>query len=921
MKVFLSCVSTEFKSYRLKLANQLGALKDHPAEVKVQEDFQQGGFTLLEKLADYIRECDLVIHLAGDACGARPTAEHELTVFHSLGDTPPDPLPGLSYTQWEYRFGLRFERNTLVYLAAPETPRDCALPVPQTDEEARLQQSHLQAIRQSGKHRAAFNSYNTLVREVFHDLGLEPERKINNLPYKSLGSLFKGRDNFLSKIHDTLGRAELHGFERSATISAPATAVAIYGLGGSGKTRVAIEYALHYADEYTALLFVRADSRAGLQQNLAALSGDTALDLPQKDEPKIEAQMAAVLQWLQQHAAWLMIFDNADTEEAAHEVQDRLGELTLSGQVLVTSRLANWPSAIGSVSLESLTEADAAAFLLERTQDRRRKTSDDDAQARAVGEDLGQLPLALEQAGAYIDKYRLTFADYLAEWQGQRDKVLTWFDERLMQYPMSVAVTWQTSFDSLSEPARRLLHILSWLAPDPIPESLLQAGGGPFAMENADQPKTLPDAREALADLDAHSLVTRADESPLFSVHRLVQDVTRGSELGNGGQPYLTAALRWLDAVFVSDPSDVRTWPVLVPLAPHALAVARRADTVHIIEPTVLLMNKLGTLYRTQAQYADAEPLMRRVVEIYKEACGPDHPNVAAGLDNLAVLLRDTNRLGEAEPLMRRALAIDEKVYGPNHPNVASSLNNLATVLYATNQLEEAEPVMRRALAIDEKAYGPDHLDVARDLNNLAELLRFTDRSVEAEPLLRRVLAIDEKVYGPDHPKVAIVLNNLALVLRATNRIAEAEPLMRRVLAIDEKSYGPEHPNVARDLNNLAVLLRNTSRLVEAEPLMWRALAIDEKSFGPDHPNVAIRLDNLALLMQDTDRLGDAEPLLRRVVEILAKFRRDTGREHEHFGAILDQYVTLLTHMGYREEQVLAKLNEVVNRYGLSLGA
>jgi tetratricopeptide (TPR) repeat protein len=919
MKVFLSCVSTEFKSYRLKLANQLGALKDHPCEVRVQEDFQQGGFTLLDKLADYIRECDLVIQLAGDACGARPTAEHELTVFHSLGDAPPDPLPAWSYTQWEYRLGLRFERNTLVYLAAPETPRDCALPVPQTDEEARLQQLHMQAIRQSGKHRAAFNGYNTLVREVFHDLGLEPERKINNLPYKSLGSLFKGRDNFLGKIHDTLGRAELHGFERSATISASATAVAMYGLGGSGKTRTAIEYALRYADEYTALLFVRADSRAGLQQNLAALSGDTALDLPQKNEPKIEAQIAAVLQWLQQHAAWLMIFDNADTEEAVQEVQNRLGELTLSGQVLVTSRLSNWPGAVDSLALDVLEKTDAAAFLLERTA-KRRKMPDDDHQAIAVAVELGQLPLALEQAGAYIDKYRLTFADYLAEWQGQRDKVLAWFDERLMQYPMSVAVTWQTSFESLSEPARRLLHILAWLAPDPIPESLLQAGGGPFALENADQAKTLPDAREALADLDAHSLVTRADESPLFSVHRLVQDVTRGRELGNVAQPYLTAALRWLDAVFLGDPSDVRTWPVLVPLAPHALAVARRADIVHIIEPTVLLMNKLGTLYRAQAQYDEAEPLMRRVVEIYNAACEPDHLNVAVSIESLAILLRDTNRLGEAEPLMRRALSIDEKVYGPDHPKVAIVLNNLATVLYATNRLDEAEPLMRRALAIDEKADGPDHLDIARDLNNLAELLRFTNRSVEAEPLMRRVLAIDEKVYGPDHPKVAIVLNNLALVLRAANRIAEAEPLMRRVLAIDEKSYGPEHPNVARDLNNLAVLLRNTGRLVEAEPLMWRALAIDEKSFGPDHPNVAIRLDNLALLMQDTNRLADAEPLLRRVVEILAKFRRDTGREHEHFGAILDQYVTLLTQMGYREEQVRAKLNEIANRYGLSLG-
>src|SRR5664279_6089595 len=115
MKVFLSCVSTEFKSYRLKLANQLGALKDHPCEIKVQEDFQQGGFTLLDKLADYIRECDLVIHLAGEACGAQPTVEHVQALYRSLGEAPPDPLPEWSYTQWEYRLGRRLQRSMLVY--------------------------------------------------------------------------------------------------------------------------------------------------------------------------------------------------------------------------------------------------------------------------------------------------------------------------------------------------------------------------------------------------------------------------------------------------------------------------------------------------------------------------------------------------------------------------------------------------------------------------------------------------------------------------------------------------------------------------------------------------------------------------------------------------------------------------------------
>ena len=160
-------------------------------------------------------------------------------------------------------------------------------------------------------------------------------------------------------------------------------------------------------------------------------------------------------------------------------------------------------------------------------------------------------------------------------------------------------------------------------------------------------------------------------------------------------------------------------------------------------------------------------------------------------------MLQDTNRLGEAEPLYRRALAIDEASYGPDHPNVAIRLNNLAGLLQDTNRLGEAEPLFRRALAIDEASHGPDHPNVAIRLNNLAGLLQDTNRLAEAEPLYRRALAIDEASYGPDHPDVATGLNNLAGLLQATNRLGEAEPLYRRALAIDEASYGPDHPEVA----------------------------------------------------------------------------------------------------------------------------
>jgi tetratricopeptide (TPR) repeat protein len=467
------------------------------------------------------------------------------------------------------------------------------------------------------------------------------------------------------------------------------------------------------------------------------------------------------------------------------------------------------------------------------------------------------------------------FARYLELWRDNRTKVVDWFDRKLISYDRDtgLAATWATSVAQLTDESRPLLDRLAFLAPEPVPDSLLDVAV-PGEAAGAD-------AYEARAGLYAYSLITRVTREDGgvsgFVMHRLVQDFARRGMSEERRTQALREALEWVNAAFVGDPQDVRSWPVLDPLAPHALAVARAADAAAIAEPTARLFNELGVLFDAKADYAQAETLKRRALAVVEKIYGSDHPGVAIRLNNLALLLQRTNRLAEAEPLMRRALKIDEKSYGPDHPQVAIDLNNLSELLRATNRFAEAEPLILGALKIDEKTYGPDQPSVAIRLNNLALLLQDTNRLAEAEPLMRRALKIDEKSYGPDHPNVAIRLNNLALLLLATDRLVEAEPLMRRALKIDEKSYGPDHPNVAIRLNNLAQLLRATNRLVEAEPLMRRALKIDEESYGPDHPNVAIRLNNLALLLLATDRLAEAEPMMRRA---LAIFETSLGQDH-----------------------------------------
>jgi tetratricopeptide (TPR) repeat protein len=280
----------------------------------------------------------------------------------------------------------------------------------------------------------------------------------------------------------------------------------------------------------------------------------------------------------------------------------------------------------------------------------------------------------------------------------------------------------------------------------------------------------------------------------------------------------------------------------------EAIGPFREADRLRPDDPAAL--GWLGKSLFGAADYGGVEPLFRRALAIDEKALGPDHPDVATDLNNLAALLYAKGDYAGDEQLNRRALAIDEKALGPDHPDVARDLNDLALLLWTTGDYAGAEPLYRHALAIDEKALGPDHPDVARDLNDLALLLFTAGDYAGAEPLYRRALAIHEKALGPDHPHVATCLDNLAALLYARGDLAGAEPLYRRALAIHEKALGPDHPNVAGSLNNLAALLEAKGDYAGAEPSYRRALAIAEKALGPDDPSSKKIRANLEQLLQ-----------------------------------------------------------------------
>ena len=205
----------------------------------------------------------------------------------------------------------------------------------------------------------------------------------------------------------------------------------------------------------------------------------------------------------------------------------------------------------------------------------------------------------------------------------------------------------------------------------------------------------------------------------------------------------------------------------------------------------------------------------------------------AVSLNNLAKLYYTQGQYAQAEPLYKRVLAICEKALGPEHPDTATSLNNLGLLYESQGQYAQAEPLYKRALAICEKALGSEHPDTARNLNNLAMLYYLQGQYAQAEPLFKRALAIWEKALGPEHPSTGISLNNLALLYKAQGQYAQAEPLYKRALAISEKAEGPDHPSTGAGLNNLAGLYQSQGQYAQAEPLYLRAWCIAGQAGEP----------------------------------------------------------------------------------------
>jgi tetratricopeptide (TPR) repeat protein len=554
-----------------------------------------------------------------------------------------------------------------------------------------------------------------------------------------------------------------------------------------------------------------------------------------------------------------VVFDNADQSAALERYLPRYGV----GHVLITSPNPVWPAQVRTLGVPTLPEADAIAFLLGRTG------QSDEATAAVIAEELGWLPLALEQAATYIAARGLSLTGYLERFRSEHRAALERGEPH--DYSATIATTWKLAFRGATQQAPGagdLLNLIAFFAPDMIPLEILTAHTEALPQRFRATIGELIPLDDAVTALHRYSLVEVIDDRTV-SVHRLVQLVVRSQGTTEDQEAWALAAIDLVTAAFPSDPEDVSTWPECERLVTHARTALRHLESLGTIYYDGSgLRNRIGLYLFHRGQLDEARVVLERGLAIAELALDPDSPEIATRLANLAAVLLAQTRLDAARELLERAVAIEEKVLDPSHPQLAIDLSNLGVVLMQQGDLNSARQRLERALSIHEDALGTDHPSVAKDLNNLADVLRQLGDLDGAVELLERSSALGEAKFGTNHATVGWRLIRLAGLQRNRGDNSAAGRLLARAQSVDEQVLGFAYPHVTEYLDAIAAEYRRIGESAAAQPLLERALAIKEEFLGPLHREVAIALNNLGTLLFELGEPAKSQELLKRALAI-----------------------------------------------------
>ncbi|MEV5415133.1 tetratricopeptide repeat protein [Streptomyces albogriseolus] len=676
-----------------------------------------------------------------------------------------------------------------------------------------------------------------------------------NLPGSTSG-VFVGRQGELAELRRLLAT------DGEAAVTQISGVRAVHGLGGIGKSTLALHYAHTYRRTYTLVWWINAASTEQIVTALAALA--TRLCPQWAATTGVQERAAWAVLWLQWHPGWLLVFDNV---EDPADLRHYLGTLP-DGHHLATSRTATGWHTIAATMPLGLLDADAAVILLCTLAlgQEHASTSEEREDAAALTAELGYLPLALEQAGAYLFETGTSMADYRVMLGQVMDTAAGGIDPE-----RTIARIWQhtlTDVERRNPQAVTLLHAMAWLAPDDIPRTFL----APLCPD----PRSLG---EALGALRAYNMITYSADRQNVSVHRLLQAVLRHRPATDSDEypPGRQDAEHLIQRATPDGGTDTPRWEQLLP---HVVAVAESTP------PHNPASTETADAYRAAAHYlhdqgrdAHAIRLCRAVLAHNEQVLGDTHPDTLSSRNNLAGAYDSAGDTARAITLYETTLAQCEQVLGDTHPHTLSGRNNLAYAYESAGDLARAIPLLETTLAQCEQLLGDTHPQTLTSRNNLASAYESAGDLARAIPLYETTLAQCEQVLGDTHPRTLIGRNNLASAYESAGDLARAIPLYETTLAQRKQVLGDTHPQTLTSRNNLAHAYESAGDLARAIPLLETTLAQREQVLGDTHPDTLTSRNNLAYAYESAGDLARAIPLYETT---LTQCEQVLGDTHPH---------------------------------------
>lgn len=706
---------------------------------------------------------------------------------------------------------------------------------------------------------------------------------------------FTGRNDVLQTLHTLLNSCE-PSFARL-----PLTLI---GLPGMGKTHIAVEYAYQHLHEYHTVALIRAETQQMLASDFASLA--ILLNLPVQQTSDQTELIEALKAWLanSEMTRWLLIFDNLTSADGVEGLVQFLPP-KYYGQVILTTRMQATGTVAQKIEVPAMKPLEGATLLLRRAKLVEKEAVEEIAahpeytQALALSEALGGLPLALDQAGAYVEENGTSVTNYLHMYHSRRRQLLTIRGGFKTHYPLSVEATFSIAFEKVREEnpaAIGLLSLFTFFASDAIPEEVIRSVdtylGSPLEAFIDD-----PIAFDlAMGTLRCYSLVLRSPETKTCTLHRLVQTILQDRMDIETKRMWAERAMLALNATFPK--VEHKAWAQCERLLPHALQVAQHIEQLQITNKAAgRLLSETAIYLRDRSQYAKAELLFLQALQILERQSESQHLDIVTLLTNLVGLYTYQGKYEQGELLCKQVLQFYERQ--PEQPGREITLHTVATHYISLGKYELAEPLLLQALQIRKQLLGQQHSDVAVELNNLASLYTYQGKYELALPLFQQAQQVYEQL---EHPYLTYVLSNLGELYFELGMYAQAEALFQRARQISER-LGDTHHGMLFSLNGLANLSLKRGNYVEAEVFFQQALHICKQNLEPGHTDIAAPLHGLANLSFELGNFAEAEVLFQQALDIL---EQALGREQPEVAKVTHDFARLQQAQGnYEAAKVL----------------